>query len=100
MTNYAEFKSVTENSLTQVNQQLNALEGSLETTVRDMVAGEVSGAAQNLAAQLYASSEDILSRIKGYSQDGRITPAEKTDIMRASIPEKRSKRIFVLQLML
>lgn len=49
LTNYAEFKSVTENSLTQVNQQLNALEGSLETTVRDMVAGEVSGAAQNLA---------------------------------------------------
>lgn len=81
LTNYAEFKSVTENSLTQVNQQLNALEGSLETTVRDMVAGEVSGAAQNLAAQLYASSEDILSRIKGYSQDGRITPAEKTDII-------------------
>lgn len=81
LTNYAEFKSVTENSLTQVNQQLNALEGSLEITVRDMVAGEVSGAAQNLAAQLYASSEDILSRIKGYSQDGRITPAEKTDII-------------------
>lgn len=81
LTNYAEFKSVTENSLTQVNQQLNALEGSLETTVRDMVAGEVSEAAQNLAAQLYASSEDILSRIKGYSQDGRITPAEKTDII-------------------
>lgn len=81
LTNYAEFKSVTENSLTQVNQQLNALEGSLETTVRDMVAGEVSEAAQNLAVQLYASSEDILSRIKGYSQDGRITPAEKTDII-------------------
>lgn len=81
LTNYAEFKSTTENSLTQVNQQLNALEGSLETTVRDLVAGEVSGAAQDLAAQLYASSEDILSRIKGYSQDNRITPTEKTDIV-------------------
>lgn len=80
LTNYAEFKSATENSFTLVNQQLNALEGSLETTVKDMIAGEVSGAAQDLAAKLYASSEDILSRIKGYSQDNRITQEEKKDI--------------------